>query len=247
MDFEGFGCENHISPCYLFASNNFIGLPHFNDEGEPVDNEQISRFTNFILSLDSDDNISLETYLEEGGNLLDSYEYYQYGNGEYIIVTIQEIIISLGSVKLMREMISIEPEYINMVVNNHSLLSHSIIYDVNEITDLLLTHGADPNIQGKRGKTALYHAINSNDSELVKKLLDNGADPNMRYALPRFNYLYTAIHYNSYARRKEQIKNNKKIIKMLIKSGAKFENKSHFKEKCIYDEIIAEMNETGEY
>ena len=235
-----------MDACYLLASNDFNELPHFNDEGEPVDNTQIRNFTNFMKSLDSDDS-SLESYLEGGGDIRDSYEYYQYGNGEHNIITIPEMIISCGSVKLMREMISIEPEYINMVVRGHSLLSHSINYRCYDITDLLLIHGADPNIQGKRGKTSLYHAINSNDPELVKKLLDNGADPNMRYALPRFNYLYTAIHYNSYARRKEQIKNNKKIIKMLIKSGAKFENKSHFKEKCIYDEIIAEMNETGEY
>lgn len=247
MNFEGFGFKYHMDPCYLLASNDFIELPHFNDEGEPVDNTQIKKFTNFILSLDSD-NSSLESYLKEGGNLLDSYEYFQYGNGEHIIITIQELIISLGSVRLVREMISIDPEYINiLVVNDHSLLSHSIIYCQNEITDLLLVHGADPNIQGKRSKTSLYHAINSNNPELVKKLLDNGADPNMRYALGGVNYLYTAINYNTYAT-KEKIENNKKIIKMLIKSGAQFYEKLYNnKEKNMYDEIIVEMNETREY
>lgn len=240
MQFEGFGFKYHMDPCYQLGSNYF---PHFNDEGEPVDNIQIKKFTDFINSLDSDDT-RLETYLQEGGDLLDSYEYYQYGNGEYNIVTIQEILISLGSVKLLREMISIEPEYINMVVNDHSLLSHSIMYCQNEITDLLLTHGADPNIQGRRAKTALYHAINRNNPELVKKLLDNGADPNLRYALPGLNYLYTAISNNIYDR-KDKIENNKKIIKMLIKSGAQFDEKLYNnKEKSMYDEIIAEMNET---
>jgi len=249
MDFEGFGFKYHMEPCYLLASNNFIGIPHFNDEGEELDNEQIHRFTNFILSLDSDD-ISLSSYLEEGGDLMDAYEYYQYGNGDYNIITIPEMIISCGSVKLVREMISIDPDYVNIIVDNYSVLAHSIMYGHNEITDLLLLHGANPNIQGKRGKTSLYHAINRKVPSIVKKLLDNGADPNMKYALPQCNYLYTAlINYTwSTLCDKEIILNSKKIVKMIIKCGGECQdNLYNDKIRQSYNDIMSEMAESGEY
>ena len=250
MYFETFGSETHINPYYSLASNDFIGIHHFTHEGIPVDNEQVKRFTKFMSSLHLD-KISLQSYLDEGGDLLDSYSYLQRGNGEFNIITIPETIISCGSVKLMREFIYIEPEYINEIIGGHSILSHSIRYGCYDITDLLLVHGADPNTPGKRCKTSLYHAINQENLDIVKKLLDNGADPNMQYASHGLNYLYTALSryvYYDYSDCDDDILNRKNIVKMLIKHGCECQpilyNSDILK---AYVKIIAEMKENGEY
>lgn len=250
MYFEEFGSVDHLDACYVLASNEFIGLYHYNDDDEPLNDERVNKFKNFIMSLHLQQTVSLYSYLEEGGDIMDHYEYFQYGNGDYNVITIPELIICSGSVKLMREMISIEPEYVNLVVNIYPLLSHSISYGKYEITDLLLLHGANPNIQGKRGKTSLYQAINKQNPEIVKKLLDSGADPNMKYALSMCNYLYTALYNYDYMRRTTSVEDedSKKIVKMLIKHGVECQNKLYSTTtQNVYDEIIAEMNENGEY
>jgi len=250
MYFEEFGYEDHLDACYVLASNNFIGLNHYNDDGEPLNDERVNKFKNFIMSLHLQKTSSLYHYLKEGGDLMDRYEYYQYGNGDHNVITIPEVIISHGSINLVREMISIDPEYVNLVVDNYSLLSHSISYGKYDITDLLLIHGADPNIQCIRGKTSLYQAINKSNPEIVKKLLDSGADPNMKFALPMCNYLYPAL-YNYYNIRRimgVEDEDIKKIVKMLIKHGVECQNKLYNTNvQNAYDEIIAEMNENGEY
>jgi hypothetical protein len=244
---EIFGSKSHISPYYLFASNNFIKMPHFSNEGIPINNEQINRFTKFISSMHLD-NISLQSYLDDGGNLYDSYEYFQRGNGDYNIITIPKIIIMSGSVKLIREMIYIEPECVNDIIDNYSILFHAIRYGHDDIINLLLLHGANPNVKGKMGKTSLYQAINKGNPEIVKKLLDNGANPNMQYALSRCNYLYTALYNNAWSYEKEIKLNCKKIVKMLIKHGVEYQREMYNTSiQRLYDEIINEMKENGEY
>jgi hypothetical protein len=45
---------------------------------------------------------------------------------------------------------------------------------------ILLNQGADPNIQGNNGQTALHFAAMREDTEIFELLLANGADPNIR-------------------------------------------------------------------
>ncbi|MBR4424107.1 MAG: ankyrin repeat domain-containing protein [Mailhella sp.] len=51
--------------------------------------------------------------------------------------------------------------------------------DGEELVELLLGAGADPNAQVANGRTALIFAVRDNKAAIVKKLLDKGADPNI--------------------------------------------------------------------
>ena len=242
MNIEEFGSNEHFGHSYLFESNDFNIIPHFNDNGEVNIDIKITKFTNFIKNLQLGE-ISLSSYLEEGGSIMDSYEHYQYGNGYHTSITIPETIVQFGLIKLLREMISIEPECVDLVSNEYSLLSHSIRYGNDDVTDLLLIHGADPNAFGRRGKTSLYHAIMQNDVKIVKKILDNGADPNLKYGLNCSNYLHTALSNCAWIE-----STDKEIAKIIIKYGGKPQYHLYTEKiKNIYNEIIAEMNKNGEY
>ncbi len=92
----------------------------------------------------------------------------------------------------------------------------------------LLQHGADPNVQNKRGETALHHAIlkiinlprvrggevtdasSSYDPafEIVKALLDSEADPNAQNKRGE-----TSLHYAGWKR-------NITVIRLLMEKGA---------------------------
>lgn len=49
-----------------------------------------------------------------------------------------------------------------------------------EIVSLLVSHGADPNRRGEKGRTALHYAAEKGHSSRVKTLLARGADPRIR-------------------------------------------------------------------
>lgn len=59
----------------------------------------------------------------------------------------------------------------------------------NKSVELLLKHGADPNIPDKDGRRALSIAVKSDRSELVTLLLENGGDPNLPDNLNRYPLL----------------------------------------------------------
>ena len=49
-------------------------------------------------------------------------------------------------------------------------------YDNFDIAELILKHGADPNIESKKGYTALTCAERRNYTDIVKLLLSHGAE-----------------------------------------------------------------------
>jgi ankyrin repeat protein len=58
-----------------------------------------------------------------------------------------------------------------------TLLMRTVDRDANDLAKYLLTHGADPNLQDKNGKTALIYA---RTKAAVDLLLTSGADPNLQ-------------------------------------------------------------------
>ena len=76
------------------------------------------------------------------------------------------------------------------------------------ITRLLLTNGADPNVQNKDGYTALILAVKRNRMEDMDHLLANGADPNLQN-----KFGYSALAW--------AVKNGKVVIaRALLANGA---------------------------
>ena len=58
-------------------------------------------------------------------------------------------------------------------------LYRSIISGNLKASEVLLNHGADPNIQCSMNETALYQAVDMEKIDHVKLLLKNGSDPNI--------------------------------------------------------------------
>ena len=63
-------------------------------------------------------------------------------------------------------------------------------YGYSEIVEVLLEHGAAPNIREKYGDTPLHYAAMFGNSKVVEVLLEHGADPNARN-----NFGRTPLHY----------------------------------------------------
>jgi ankyrin repeat protein len=61
-----------------------------------------------------------------------------------------------------------------------SLLAHAIRYGRNDVIDLLIEHGANPNGLGRVGEsTPLFIAVIYDDEVAARLLMSHGADPNM--------------------------------------------------------------------
>lgn len=69
---------------------------------------------------------------------------------------------------------------LNSSTFNPPILEEAVNYGNKEVVELLLKHGANPNIENKDGSTPLYVASKSykNEKDIVELLLKYGADPN---------------------------------------------------------------------
>lgn len=64
-------------------------------------------------------------------------------------------------------------------------------YGYTEVAEVLLAHGADPNLQSKNGMTALMAAAGRNHLEMAELLLNHNADPNLlQYHVRTFFYVF---------------------------------------------------------
>ena len=110
--------------------------------------------------------------------------------------------------KIITECKNPGPELLLNRYTNDSPLHFSILFQLPEITKLLLKHQADPNSQGINKQTPLHLAVLRQYTEIAKLLLDNKADPDKQDAKGQ-----TALHYAAY-------KQNPTLIKMLLSYGA---------------------------
>ena len=93
-------------------------------------------------------------------------------------------------------------------------LYRSIISGNLKASEVLLNHGADPNIQCSMNETALYQAVDMEKIDHVKLLLKNGSDPNISQ-IDGLSPLHLAVS-----------KQNLLIIKYLLKYKANPNNQS---------------------
>ena len=79
---------------------------------------------------------------------------------------------------------------------NRTALMWACLYRRIPIIDLLLEHGADPNIVDEDGESALLIAANYGYSDVVEKLLEHGANPNIT-GKDRETALFIAFKFDS--------------------------------------------------
>lgn len=97
------------------------------------------------------------------------------------------------------------------ILNERDILSAAIAWSANvrqEVIDLLLRSGANPNLQGHDGTTALYWAASCDKTELVKLLIEAGATVNAE----RPEDGHTSLHAASE-------NGNLDNVKLLLKAG----------------------------
>ena len=65
--------------------------------------------------------------------------------------------------------------------DGYTLLHYACEYNRNEIVELLLDYGANPNIKDKPFHlTPLHWATNNNNKSMIKLLIYRGADPELK-------------------------------------------------------------------
>ncbi|MEX0848630.1 MAG: ankyrin repeat domain-containing protein [Candidatus Dependentiae bacterium] len=85
----------------------------------------------------------------------------------------------LGSAKLTHQLLTckkVNPDQIDEYGNTP--LHYAVHIQSHEVTNLLLEHHAQTNIQNKKGKTPLHIAVQQNNDYLVRRLMAYGANPN---------------------------------------------------------------------
>lgn len=95
-------------------------------------------------------------------------------------------------------------------INGSTPVHYAIYYENNDILEVLLKYGANPNvkeIEGIGGCTPIHRAVEKNNYELVQTLLKAGADPNITEKNG-----FTTLHLAAR-------KGYKEIAKLLIDSG----------------------------
>lgn len=93
---------------------------------------------------------------------------------------------------LIREVENNNIRKVRMLLDNHvnpnvlggtmrwSPLGAATLYNNKNMVQLLLDHGADPNMQDRSLQTPLFHASANDHLDIAQLLLDHGADPNIR-------------------------------------------------------------------
>jgi ankyrin repeat protein len=81
-----------------------------------------------------------------------------------------------GNLDIMRELIRRDPDLVNLQ-NDDGKTALYISLNNEDVRQLLLESGANPNIETKKGKTPLQKAASLGDTQGVKDLLEHSADP----------------------------------------------------------------------
>lgn len=206
-----FDSETHINPYYNFHNVFDNDLKNLK-----------TMFKQLIHDIQSlKDEPILENYCKSGGTLDDTYNHYQGGNGEHIIVSIPVTIVLSGNINQMKKLIEMDKSYVDYIeAYNQSILSIAIINGKTEIAEFLLENGADPNMAGHRGKTPLYFAIVSKNPYMVNKLLQYNATNAIN------KYLLDALSYaNSRKLEGQKIDDDDiRIIHLLVEADARIED-----------------------
>lgn len=88
----------------------------------------------------------------------------------------------LGNLDCLVDFLKEDPNLVNARgAHGIPLLYFSVIHAHNDVSELLLAHGADPNAASPGGITPLHGAVMFNQPKMALWLLNHGADPNQKY------------------------------------------------------------------
>ena len=121
----------------------------------------------------------------------------------------------LGDTQYLQELITDSPYLVNTIDNNLGWypVYRTVICLHEEATQLLLDHGADPNISTKLGECPLHRAADNNQLAIAKLLLLYKADPNIQQNGKHYSDGETPLHNAVY-------KNSIEMVQLLLERGA---------------------------
>ena len=99
----------------------------------------------------------------------------------------------------------------NMDLTNWTILGKAAAYGHKDVVDLLLSKGADPNMENTNGLSPLHRAANHGSKDVVKLLLGKGAEPNKTDRDGR-----TPLHWAA-------LRNFDGVAKLLLNTGAELD------------------------
>lgn len=124
-------------------------------------------------------------------------------NGSYIL----HCAIKLDSIIMVRWLLARGAD-IDHKIDGNTALHEAILCNYREIVDILLDHGADPNVEDSLSRTPLYLAVYNEDVEVVSILLDRDANIEISD-----NTGKTPLH-------RAAIAGSEKIAQLLLNAGA---------------------------
>ena len=124
-----------------------------------------------------------------------------------------------GKIEIVKLLLSKNANINAQTQEGQTALQFAAMNKEKEITDLLISNGADVNAKNNTGVTALMEAVYKNDFEITKSLINANVDINAK-EINGYNALDIAI--SQY----EEDKKDKRIVNLLIRSGAESSNLS---------------------
>ena len=139
--------------------------------------KDIGKFKQIIEELYNNHHANLSNYLFENDSEFTNVCFMKHcGNGDMHIETPILAAIYSNNFQAVQLLIDYDPTLINSGTHIRSILSTAICLKHYDIANYLLDMGADPEIQGKRGTTAISTAISNSYVPLVKRMLKMDID-----------------------------------------------------------------------
>lgn len=87
----------------------------------------------------------------------------------------------VGNYKEIKALINDDPTIINKIDNkfNWTPLYRSVLCEHEDVINLLLVAGADPNIQNRLGEAPLHQAVDIRNEVICRMLVEHAADVNL--------------------------------------------------------------------
>ena len=121
----------------------------------------------------------------------------------------------LGDTQYLQELITNSPHLVNTIDKNlgWNPVYRTVICLHEAAPQLLLDHGADPNVCTKLGECPLHRAADNNHLAIAKLLLLYKADPNIQQNGKNYSDGETPLHHAVY-------KSSLEMLQLLLEHGA---------------------------